>query len=201
MAKQFLSPIGLPSGASDPQSGAAGQLFYRSDLGNVRVHDGSSWVDFVGPTGPQGDVGPTGTFLLSETSPENPLDGAIWYNTVLGKLLLRYDNTWVDTIQGEIGPTGPAGADGYVGADGPTGPTGPQGADGYIGADGATGPTGPTGPAGDTNFVEVLVEFGLISGDAGTTNTTSYSATVDGGTPDTTTFTVDYLGGEPGTAF
>ena len=55
---------------------------------------------------------------------------------------------------GTMGPTGPAGADGNVGA---TGPTGPAGADG---ADGAIGPTGPTGS--NVSFTQTLTNGVLI---------------------------------------
>ncbi|MFY7991317.1 MAG: DUF1566 domain-containing protein [Fluviicola sp.] len=47
--------------------------------------------------------------------------------------------------QGPVGPQGPAGNDGAVGA---TGPQGPAGNDGAVGATGATGPQGPAGNDG-----------------------------------------------------
>jgi hypothetical protein len=36
----------------------------------------------------------------------------IWYSSLEGKLLIYYDNFWVETIAGEVGPTGPTGAAG-----------------------------------------------------------------------------------------
>ena len=48
MAKQFLSPVGLPSGVSNPATGSSGDLFYRSDLGQIVVHDGTTWVSAAG---------------------------------------------------------------------------------------------------------------------------------------------------------
>lgn len=81
---------------------------------------------------------------------------------------------------GTMGPTGPAGADGNVGA---TGPTGPAGADG---ADGAIGPTGPTGS--NVSFTQTLTNGVLI----GTLNIdgTSYQlfAPTGGGGGGTTTW-------------
>lgn len=102
--------------------------------------DGTTWSVIgspasVGPTGPQGETGPTGptgpageagltgatgatgadgSFLVSETAPVSPVEGAIWYNAVENKLLLHYDNTWVETFTGEVGPTGPAGDSSYT---------------------------------------------------------------------------------------
>lgn len=101
MAKQFLSPIGLPSGTSNPATGASGDLFYRSDLGQIVVYDGEAWVS-----------------------------------------------------------TGGIDAEGVVG---------------------------------------ILAEFGLVGGESGTPNTTTYISQVDGGTPSTQDFTVGYSGGDPDT--
>lgn len=81
---------------------------------------------------------------------------------------------------GTMGPTGPAGADGNVGATGPTGPTGVNGKDGAV---------GPTGPAGsNVSFTQTLTNGVLI----GTLNIdgTSYQifAPTGGGGGGTTTW-------------
>lgn len=44
MAKKFLTPIGLPSGTSNPASAQEGELFYRSDLDTIYTYNGASWV-------------------------------------------------------------------------------------------------------------------------------------------------------------
>lgn len=62
----------------------------------------------TGPTGPQGEVGPTGadstvpgptgpdgSYLESDTEPEFPASGDIWFNTTTGSTYLYYDSTWV----------------------------------------------------------------------------------------------------------
>ncbi len=71
----------------------------------------------VGPTGPTGPTGPNGTFNISDAEPVNPSEGDIWFNSIAGKLLIFYDNFWVETIAGEVGPTGPAGPDIYAPAN------------------------------------------------------------------------------------
>lgn len=48
MAKRFLTPIGLPSGTANPNPGAAGELFYRSDLAQIIVYDGAAWLPAAG---------------------------------------------------------------------------------------------------------------------------------------------------------
>jgi hypothetical protein len=97
MAKKFLTPIGLPSGSSNPASAAEGELFYRSDLNAIYIFNGAEWI-------PQADS-----------------------STVVG----------------------------------------------------------------------ILTEFGLLGGDSGTPETTSFTSTVSGGSPDTETFVAPYDGGDP----
>jgi hypothetical protein len=48
MAKRFLSPVGLPSGTSNPAVGSSGDLFFRSDLAQIFVYDGADWVSAAG---------------------------------------------------------------------------------------------------------------------------------------------------------
>ena len=55
MAKKFLSPVGLPTGTSNPSSGSTGDLFYRSDLGAIVSYDGTQWISLV-PGTTQEDV-------------------------------------------------------------------------------------------------------------------------------------------------
>jgi hypothetical protein len=92
-----------------------------SYIGNVQIGTGSGG----GASITVADSAPAGT------------EGALWFNTNLGELLVYYANVWLQPIGG-IGPQGNIGA---------TGATGPVGATGF-GATGATGPQGATGPAG-----------------------------------------------------
>jgi hypothetical protein len=102
MSKKFLTPVGLPSGTSNPSSGAAGDLFFRSDLGQIQIYTGSAW------------------------EAANQVD--------------------------------------------------------------------------NDSIVNVLAEFGLVGGDSGTPNTTSYISQVDGGAPSTTEYIANYSGGQPDNA-
>jgi hypothetical protein len=73
--------------------------------------------------------------------------------------------------QGPIGLTGPAGAAGATGAQGPIGLTGPAGAAGATGATGPQGPIGLTGPAGAAGATGAQGPIGL-TGPAGATGAT-----------------------------
>ena len=84
--------------------------------------------------------------VTSNTPPESPTLGSLWFNSSDGDLYIYYEDEdsdqWVAVGPPVFGPTGP------TGPLGPTGPTGPQG---------DLGPTGPTGPRGGA--VNVLGSF------------------------------------------
>ena len=104
------------------------------DLKHLWVWSGSSWTDVGNITGPQGDLGPTGS-----TGPQ----GAQGIAGVTGPTGAQGD-------KGDPGSTGPTGAQGDVG---PTGSTGPTGAVGPTGDMGDAGPTGAPGTDALWNFL------------------------------------------------
>ena len=81
-----------------------------------------------------------------------------------------------------------------VGKQGPVGPTGPTGPAGATGATGPAGATGPSGPAGSDNPIVDYIDGGAnaadINGDviynAGVSNTSSWTYTIDAGASVTT---------------
>lgn len=172
MAKRFLSPIGLPSGTANPDTGVAGDLFYRTDLNQIVLYTGTAWLpasgsgadseevlailaelglvgsgsgspsttvyitqvdggvpetttfalDYSGgnpdsqlatPTDYDLTIGSGGTgsgsFFVSPTPPSSPVEGDTWFNESEAKLLIYYDNFWVESTAGKMGPTGPQG--------------------------------------------------------------------------------------------
>jgi hypothetical protein len=113
--------------------------------------------------------GGSASITVANAAPGGSSEGALWFNTEAGELLVYYANVWLQPIGG-VGPQGIAGNIGATGATGPqgatgigaTGATGVQGIQGVIGPQGATGatglgatgatgvagPTGATGPSG-----------------------------------------------------
>jgi hypothetical protein len=49
MSRQFLTPVQLPAGTANPSVGGLGALFFRTDLGQLVIYNGSSWLP-VGPS-------------------------------------------------------------------------------------------------------------------------------------------------------
>lgn len=150
MSKKFLTPVGLPTGVSNPSVGRTGDLFYRTDESAVYIYNGTIWEPLQGG----------GSYTISDTPPANPNEGDVWFNSTEGATYVYYDSYWIEPVKNDAGPTGPQGG---VGPTGPTGPsvTGPTGADsnvtgptGSIGATGATGPgiAGVTATATELNY-------------------------------------------------
>lgn len=49
MSRKFLTPVQLPVGTNNPTVGHLGALFYRTDLAQLMIFDGTLWTA-VGPT-------------------------------------------------------------------------------------------------------------------------------------------------------
>ena len=144
MAKRFLTPINLPSRATDPSSASSGDIYFNTSLDAIKVYYDSTWNPIS-----------TDTISVSDTPPESAVEGQLWYESDSGDLFIRYSGAWIQANAGEAGPTGPTGASGATGPTGSSGAVGPTGAQGITGSQGPTGPTGaastvvgPTGPAG-----------------------------------------------------
>ena len=145
MAKRFLTPINLPSKATDPLEASAGDIYFNTSEDSIKLYYGSTWNPISG-----------GSISVSDAPPENPTEGQLWYESDSGDLFVRYSNSWIQTNAGEVGPTGPTGPQGLQGDQGLQGPTGPTGADstvtGPTGSQVIQGPTGPTGSTGSTGI-------------------------------------------------
>ncbi len=85
---------------------------------------------------------PTGgggaSVTVSDTSPETPEEGDMWFSSITGSLYVYY--TDVDGGQW-VSVDGPQGPQGEQGPEGPQGPQGPQGIQGIQGIQGPEGPT------------------------------------------------------------
>lgn len=44
MSKKFLTPVQLPSGATNPTVSGSGTLFFNTTLGSLVVYNGTEWV-------------------------------------------------------------------------------------------------------------------------------------------------------------
>jgi hypothetical protein len=48
MARKFLVPLGLASLSSDPAGTSVGEVYFNSTTLQVRIYNGSAWIDLSG---------------------------------------------------------------------------------------------------------------------------------------------------------
>jgi hypothetical protein len=108
LARQFLTPVGLPSGNTLPAVGTAGALFFKADEGKVYVHTGSAWVVQQGPTGATGATGATGsTGATGATGATGPTGPGVAAGGTEGQILAKIDATdynteWIDNFTSQV---------------------------------------------------------------------------------------------------
>jgi hypothetical protein len=96
-------------GDSAPITPEAGDLWWQSDVGRLRIYytdtDGSQWVD----ASPTGAGGGGSNVTVSDGAPSTPVTGDLWWESDIGKLRIYYNNVWVDAA--------PSGTGGSAGGD------------------------------------------------------------------------------------
>jgi hypothetical protein len=94
---------------------AAGEIGFDSTSNQIKIGTGTTaWTSLPYASG-------SASILVSNTVPEDPEEGDLWYNSSEGRSYIYYDDFFIEltpSIQGEPGPTGPTGP---AGADGPPG--------------------------------------------------------------------------------
>ena len=93
-----------------PASPSAGDLWFKSDEGRLKIYyndgDSTQWVD----TSPIGSGGGGGASVTTDdTAPSNPSDGDLWWKSNEGQLKVYYQDAdssqWVDVGGGFVGMT------------------------------------------------------------------------------------------------
>lgn len=99
-----------------PANPTVGQRFTAGGI--IWTWDGLKWT-----------LSGSGSISINDAPPTNPLDGALWWDTVSGNLFIYYDDgtsaQWVVAVN--LNTAGPVGPEGPQGDPGPTGPVGPMG--------------------------------------------------------------------------
>ena len=86
-SKRFLQPINLSNISLDPVSASSGDFYYNSASSTLRYFDGTEWKN-VG----EGAAGVT----VSETAPENPVEGQGWFKSSTSELYFWDGSFWVE---------------------------------------------------------------------------------------------------------
>jgi hypothetical protein len=103
-----------------------GMIWFDSAEGNTYIYYDSVWVE-ASPSiaGPEGPVGPAGTYYVSSTAPSTPEAGFAWLNTNDGRLYVYDGTTWFEPTNNQEGPAGATGATGATGTSGVVAATAP----------------------------------------------------------------------------
>ena len=135
--------------------GEEGNIFFNVETGELRLSDGVTpgGIPIIG----------VGGATVSETEPNNPNEGDIWYKESTNELSV-FGGTWSAISGGGGGArgfTGSAGTNGYTGSQGNLGYTGSAGTNGYTGSQGSQGELGYTGSQGGIGYTG---SAGLVQG-------------------------------------
>lgn len=175
-----------PTGNTGPAGAEGSCSFVTASLIN-----GSGSTTNVNPTAIPGRTVKIGDIVLSYNASSNGIYGSV--TAVASQTSVTV--SFVGSLLGATGPTGPQGN------TGPTGATGPQGATGQTGPQGPTGATGATGPQG----AQGVAPTGALMQFAGSTPPTGF-VLCDGTAYSTTTqaalfAVIGYTYGGSGTTF
>lgn len=93
---------------------STGEVGFETDTGKFKIGAGSAnWLTLKYAGG--------GGIEVSETAPEDPDEGALWFNSSNAITYIYYDSYWIELTPAITGPQGPQGPAGPAGADGPAG--------------------------------------------------------------------------------
>lgn len=90
---------------------AAGEPGLETDTNKVKYGDGTTaWNLLAYASG----GGSGGGLTVSETAPESPEEGWMWFSSSEGKTYVYYDSYWVEMSPAVAGPQGPEGPSGQA---------------------------------------------------------------------------------------
>lgn len=97
MATRQLSTKQVVNRATDPATGAPGELYYNTSLNAFKYYNGTSWTTISSDAG----------VYVGESAPSSPNEGDLWFNSSTVKLLIYYDSFWIEIGGGGGGASFP----------------------------------------------------------------------------------------------
>lgn len=90
MAKRFLTPLNIVNLASNPASGAEGDIYYNTTDDSLKIYSNGSWSDIAGGGA---------AINVSASAPTSPTEGDAWFDNTDGKFYVYDGSFWVETGQ------------------------------------------------------------------------------------------------------
>ena len=93
MAKQFKTTIAPPSLTSDPTGSIAGELYFNSTVGALKIYNGTTWSLL---TGGGGSTGTSNSIEVLATPPASPSKGRVYFDSEENTIKAYNGNIWYD---------------------------------------------------------------------------------------------------------
>lgn len=94
MSKQFKTPIAPPALSSDPTGQVAGEIYYNTVSGALKIFNGSTWSLLTGSGGEGG--GTTTSIQVLGSAPTSPTVGTIYFDTAEQTIKTYNGYIWYD---------------------------------------------------------------------------------------------------------
>jgi hypothetical protein len=91
MAKQFKSTIAPPALSTDPTGTYAGEIYYNTVLGSLKIFNGTIWSTLTGGSG-----GSSASLEVLADSPSSPSQGRIYFDSSENTIKVYNGNIWYD---------------------------------------------------------------------------------------------------------
>jgi hypothetical protein len=91
MAKQFKTTIAPPSLTTDPAGSVAGELYFNTTVGALKIYNGTTWSLLTG-----GGGGTSNSFEVLTTSPASPAQGRVYFDSSENTIKVYNGNIWYD---------------------------------------------------------------------------------------------------------
>jgi len=93
MARQFKTTIAPPALAADPVGTVAGEIYYNTGSGALKIYNGSIWSLL---TGSGGSVGTSNSIEVLNTSPASPTQGRVYFDSTENTIKIYNGSIWYD---------------------------------------------------------------------------------------------------------
>lgn len=93
MAKQFKTPIAPPALNSDPSGTYAGEIYYNTVSGALKIFNGTTWSLL---TGSGGGSGTSNSFEVLATAPSAPAQGRTYFDSSENTIKVFNGTIWYD---------------------------------------------------------------------------------------------------------
>jgi len=89
MAKQFKTTIAPPSLTTDPTGSVAGEIYFNTTVGTLKIYNGSTWSAV-------GTGGGSSAFEVLADAPSSPSQGRVYFDSSENTIKVYNGNIWYD---------------------------------------------------------------------------------------------------------